>query len=552
MNLTVVQYWKKIIKLFNVVIIILGLLIPLALFLNRFLIPDRSFDSINYHLFLGFKGFNTENNKFEFYPTGIHNFSPILDMPGYLLMKLFGYRLGTIGSLIFLYLSIWVVYKIFRLYQPKFNVLDHWWWGLLFVSVFLSFETFMQLATYLVDIEVAFLNLLSIYFLLKYEINKNIKFLILSALTFAIFILGKMTTWYFVLPYFCYVLFILLSDLNLRWKQKIFNFLLVIIISTIFVLPWLWHNYNVTGNPVFPYYNSVFKSEYISYTDFHDPRFGGTNLGEKLLWGIVSIKKFDRLCQARDLFHDFRINFYFVFSLLILIWSLLKKDKTILKLTSFYLLIYICWSLFFGYLRYALLLEFLGGLIILIFASKLRFKKNNLFLFFLVMFIIVDGLTVINKSFKYELSWRNGFSNDSKLYISQIKNINNDKISIDSNLINKYRPDVYLNCATPSIGYYVLTDFNKLPVFNIDRTFYSDMTQNELYIKKQKNLLNQHVKKKVVNFVTIVVKDGMDETQDLCLKNLNELKYDVSEIYVTDFIGYNEQKLSVIFGSFIL
>jgi len=547
-----VPYWKKIIRLFNIGVVVLGLSIPLVLFLNRFLIPDRSFDTVNYHLYLGFKGFNTENSKFEFFPTGIHNYPPILDMSGFLLMKLFGYRLGSIGSLVFLYLSIWVVYKIFRLYQPKFNVLDHWWWGLVFVSIFLSFEAFMQLATYLVDIEVTFLNLLCIYYLFRYEICKNIKFLLFSALTFAILIYGKMTSWYFILPYFFYVFLVLLNDLNLRWKQKFFNFFSVIIISIVFVLPWLWRNYSVTGNPVFPYYNSIFKSEYFPYTDYQDPRFGGTNLGEKLLWGIVSIKKVDRLCQARDLFHDFRINFYFVFGLLVLVWSLLKKDKMLLKLTSFYLLIYICWSLLFGYLRYALLLEFLGGLIILIFLSNLRLKSNKYLLFFLLLLIVVDGLIVINKSFKYDLSWRNGFSNDSKLYMNQIKNINNNKISIDSSLINKYQPDVYLNCTTPTVGYYVLAGFNRLPVFNISRDFYSDLTNNEIYMNKQRMFLSQRVKKKVVNFVTIVVKDGMDETQDSCLKNLYELKYDISEVFLTNLIGYDGQKLSVIFGSFIL
>jgi len=141
-------------------------------------------------------------------------------MSGFLLMKLFGYRLGSIGSLVFLYLSIWVVYKIFRLYQPKFNVLDHWWWGLVFVSIFLSFEAFMQLATYLVDIEVTFLNLLCIYYLFRYEICKNIKFLLFSALTFAILIYGKMTSWYFILPYFFYVFLVLLNDLNSSFSMN--------------------------------------------------------------------------------------------------------------------------------------------------------------------------------------------------------------------------------------------------------------------------------------------------------------------------------------------
>ena len=97
-----------------------------------------------------------------------------------------------------------------------------------------------------------------------------------------------------------------------------------------------------------------------------------------------------------------------------------------------------------------------------------------------------------------------------------------------------------------------MAGFNRLPVFNISRDFYSDLTNNEIYMNKQRMFLSQRVKKKVVNFVTIVVKDGMDETQDSCLKNLYELKYDISEVFLTNLIGYDGQKLSVIFGSFIL
>ncbi len=111
---------KKVVKIGNVILISFCLLIPLFLFLNRFLIPDVSYDSLNYHLFLGQRGIETYNNKFEFFPTGIHNFSPIFDIPGYILTNLFGYRLGSISSLIFLYLSVFVIYKIFRLYQPNF------------------------------------------------------------------------------------------------------------------------------------------------------------------------------------------------------------------------------------------------------------------------------------------------------------------------------------------------------------------------------------------------------------------------------------------------
>ena len=156
--------FNKIIKFINIGLLVFSLLIPLALFLNRFLIPDVSYDSLNYHLFLGQRGIDKQNIPYEFYPTGMHNFSPILEVPGYLATKLFGYRVGSITSLIFLYLSIFILYKIFKLYEPKIKLLDKWWLTFFFVSSFLSFEAFLQIATFYVDIEVAFLSLLSFYF----------------------------------------------------------------------------------------------------------------------------------------------------------------------------------------------------------------------------------------------------------------------------------------------------------------------------------------------------------------------------------------------------
>ncbi len=172
---------KSIVKIFNTGFIIFALLIPFFLFLNRFLIPDVSYDSLNYHLFLGQRGVDTSNNQYEFYPTGMHNFSPILDVPGYLLTAIFGYRIGSISSLIFLYLSIFILYKIFKLYEPKSKILDQWWLTFFFVSSFLSFEAFLQIATFYVDIEVAFLSLISCYYLLKYEKEKKTGDLIIPA-----------------------------------------------------------------------------------------------------------------------------------------------------------------------------------------------------------------------------------------------------------------------------------------------------------------------------------------------------------------------------------
>lgn len=546
-------YLKKIIKTFNITILVLGLLIPLVLFANRFLIPDVSFDSINYHLYLGFKNFNLQNNQFELYPTGIHNFSPILDAPGYVLMNIFGYKVGSIGSLIFLYLSIFILYKIFRLYKPKFYFLDKWWFGFIFVSMFLSFESFLQIATYYIDIEVAFLMLLSTYFLFKYEKSEKLTDLIFSSLSMSVFVLGKMTTWYFLFPYFAYLIFILILNKKKNVKQKIFIFLLSAVISISLVLPWLYQNFTLTNNPVFPFYNGFFKSEYFVKTNFSQIIFGGRNFFEKFFWGIVSIKDPVRLGEVHDLFTDYKINILFITSLFVFVWSFLKRNIKMLKISVFYLVLYFSWSYFFGYLRYGLILEFLGGLILLMWFCEMKTFKKYLIIIPIVLIMLIQGKKIISMSLAYDVSFRPGYFYNRSTYLKEIPNLKNNKIRVDVNIINKHKPNVYFNCIVPSMTYYVLSEFNNLPVINIDSRANSGIVLDPEYNKALNLKTNDYLDGSKLRFVTITTKEGHYKDYVDCMENLQSKNYRVNEeIIVDDFLGYEGQSLVYIFGEYSL
>lgn len=544
------KFWKKGVYIFNVVVLFVGLITPLVLFLNRFLIPDVSYDSLNYHLFLGQRGIDTKNNQYEFYPTGIHNFSPILEIPSYVLMKVFNYRIGSIGSLIFLYLSIWILYKIFRLYQPKYKILDHWWSGLLFVNIFLSFEAFLQIATYYVDIQMAFFSLLSIYWLLKYEKKNKLKYLLFSSLSLGVLFLGKMTGGYILPTCFGYLIIILAKDNKLNWKRKISRLILFGFIVLLFSIPFWWVNYQKTGNPIFPYYNSAFKSDFYSVENFTQDKSGGDNIFEKLFWGLVSINKPDKLGQVHDLFHDFKINIYFVTTLLVLVWAVIKKEKEMVRIASFYLVTYEIWAWVFGYLRYAIFLEFLGGIILLLWLTKLK-KWPKWFVIlpvFGVMFL--QNKRVINLSLAYDISFRPGYFYNRLSYPKEIKNINIKTIKIDKSLAEKYQPKVFLNCASPDMSYYSLSDFSNLPVLNIDKRSYSLITDRQIYMDKQKELLQNKIGNEKVSFVTIAAKSGLNNFYGECIDNLKQREYIIIEEQETDFLGYEGQKLMIIFGEF--
>ncbi len=542
---------KKVVKIGNVILISFCLLIPLFLFLNRFLIPDVSYDSLNYHLFLGQRGIETYNNKFEFFPTGIHNFSPIFDIPGYILTNLFGYRLGSISSLIFLYLSVFVIYKIFRLYQPKYKIIDQWWGALFLVNIFFSFEAFLQIATFYVDIQVAFWTLLGLYFLLKYEKSKITRDVILSSLSIGILFLGKITGAYFLLPYFVYLFFILWNDKKLSLKNKIGQILLSGFIILSISLSTFYKNFKLTGNPVFPYYNAIFMSEYYpTGGNFTQDKSGGDTIVDKIFWGIVSVGKPQKLGQVHDLFHDYKINIYFGLIFLVIAWSIYKKDKKLLKLSLLYLFSYEVWSWVFGYLRYAIFLEFFGALIIFIWLTKLKGMKKYVVIIPLFFILLLQNKRIVNLSLAYDISFRPGFFYNRLSYPKEWDNFNIKKINVDEALINKYQPKVYLNCASPNMSYLVLSDFENLPVVNIDNRAYKMMTDNQFYVDKSKELFSKYNSGESFNFVTIAAETGLNAFYKECKENLISRNYKIYEEVDSNFLGYEGQKLKIIFGRF--
>ncbi len=535
------RFWKKLIRIFNFSVVGTGLLVPWLLFLNRFLIPDNSFDSINYHLYLGFKFFHPKNNYLEFYPTGIHNFSSILDILGYVLMKIFGYRIGSIGSLLFLYLSIYLVYKLLKLFKGKYDFWGQWWFGILFVSSFLSFESFLQIATYYVDISVACLMLASTYFLFKFEKKQQVIDLVLSGLCLAVVSLGKMSVWYFWPVYFFYLIFVLLKRKKISSAKKNKYFLIPVLWLVLFLLPGFIKNYTQTGNPVFPFYNGIFKSKYFSESNFAQVVFGGQNLKEKILWGICSIKSPERLGEVHDLFNDYKINIYFIAVIFILFWTRLKKRKNLFKVSIFYLTSFLCWSVSFGYLRYALFLEFLGGGLILLWLSEID-NKFTWLTFPLIAVLLLQGKRVVNMSLAYDISFRPGYFYNRESYPKEYKNFGKNKIEFKKT--TDFKPDYYLNCSTPGMTYYVLSDFNNLPVRNIDVRAYSDLTQNKYY---QDRVGFNETKSEAI-YVTIVGKDGLTDEYENCKSNLERYRFKIlSEQKIDNFLGFEKQKLVLIF-----
>jgi hypothetical protein len=532
--------WKKIKNIGTDVLLIAGLLIPLLIFLNRFLIPDHAFDSVNYHLYLGFKAFDFSGIKgAEFFPSGIHNFSKILDVPGYFLMKLFGYRLGTIGSLIAMYGVIFISSRIIKLILE-----EKWKFGfisiLLFVNIFMSLEAFFQIATYFVDILSTTLILLALYWLFLGEKNK--KYFLWSAVLMGLIVVTKYTNLIYLPAYgLVYLLLVLRRKEPDKIKILAVGFGLLIIV----VLAGFFKNWKTTGNPVFPFYNAVFKSKYFSTINFGDGRFGGRNLSEKLTYPWFSFKNPSRLGEGHDLFNDFKLQIYFGIVLIafgISFWERRKYPK-MYYLCLFWMVSFFVWCLTFGYLRYALVLEILGGVIFLL--MFLRGGKLRVFLVPVFLIMLLQDKRIMNNSLAYDLSWRPGYFYNRRTYFENFKDLDINKIIIEDT--TKY--DVYINCSLPNMSYYVLSDFNKLPVMSIDISGYKDLTENLNYQSEVKKRLAKYLGKNDFKFVTITAVSGLNTQYESCLKTLKNSGFIVkNEDVIDNFLGYKNQKLIIISG----
>lgn len=107
----------------------------------------------------------------------------------------------------------------------------------------------------------------------------------------------KLTNIVFFIPLIIYVLIRDIHAKHVKPRTMIFA-------SIAFVLPLLpfaIYGILLTGSPVFPFYNKIFKSSYFGDYNFRDSRFGPQGIIETLLWPFISIfdiKRFSYIYSA--------------------------------------------------------------------------------------------------------------------------------------------------------------------------------------------------------------------------------------------------------------
>jgi len=142
--------------------------------------------------------------------------------------------------------------------------------------------------------------------------------------------------------------------------------------------PWAWHIFTMTGSPTFPLFNSIFHSAWASSDSALDHRFLPKSLVQALFYPFYWIDN-PSMTVMEPRFADPRFAFGFaavIVGLSATSYAILRRtlnsavaiDTRWVAMRSLYVFVivsYAIWELLFSYLRYAVTLECLIGVVVL-------------------------------------------------------------------------------------------------------------------------------------------------------------------------------------------
>ena len=540
--------------------ILLVSLIPLFVYINRFLIPDYSFDTLFYHLFNGVRGAHNYLWPFspsEFYPIGFGTIAPIYDVLLYVSRLLLGYRLGTVLDLIAYIGIVWVTYElIVRLVNFKIKIA-----GTLKLIFFLNSvivtELLFQLATQYVDVINAFFILLSIYTLIVFIDTHKIVYLWLASIILSMAFLGKATNAIYVIPFYVVAVIDILLEKHRSWKLKIGILTLVCIIISVPTLIYWYYNFDLSGNPLFPAYNNIFHSLYSAPISFSAKQggAGGQTLLQIIFWPVASFWHTAGLAEPHTIFNDWKLGIYWLISMVLFIPVLWKKlTKTEQYLIIFFFLSTELWSFLFGIMRYAADDIIIGGVVLLIFFIRISILLGIKAYFLaipLVLLMIIDNYRIVNFNLKYDMSWRPNLIHNTSLYLSQRNNLFNNYLSYPTSVSNEINnSQILLDCVHQSAGLIALSGYSSKPVLGIaneapTEAITGQIKYREMAARKILNIYHQNV----LTFTTFAITTGLDVEYKSCLQDLSSMGATVDKIVpLNSFLGYSGEKPVVIIG----
>ncbi|MFH1824565.1 MAG: glycosyltransferase family 39 protein [Candidatus Firestonebacteria bacterium] len=500
------------------------------------LTPETFYDSLLYHLavpsfyLLNHKITNIPNNVFSNFPQNIEMLYLVgLSLNNEILAKLINLTMGV--------LTIFLVY-----FFVKKNINQRV--ALLSVCMFYSIPMIStnQINTQ-IDIGLTFYVILSLFCILNW-IKSNFKnryYLILGGL-FSGFSLGiKYSSIFFFIP----LILIVTGTMILRKLDKkiiIKNLLIFIVLSSIFILPWLVKNLIFNNNPFYPYFsnlpglsqmlseqkglvfNNLFDFIKFPWTLTINGMFGSSNLGAFLLLSLplFLLPLFKLIKQKRE------INY-----LLIVFVSYLIICLSITKIARFFIPGILILCIIFSYYIYKV-----KNL------SKNNFISNSLYI---VLFVIVGTNFIWISALHFRnmdpLSVILGIKSKSEYLSIPRPTYPNPSYPVIEYINNNLPDDSKVLFIGETRGYYCHKLFITNSVF--DKMLLCHLIENSVSVDdvKQK-LIKQNIKYVLINSMEIMrlrtkYSDYNFEGKLYSdfFKSLNKKIYSNSDVYLYEIVG---------------
>lgn len=442
--------------LFTAVVILPLLLI----YFLRGSIPDTNYDTINYHITIAeraLRGFPYIKN--DFFPTGLHTLPPAPSMFLGIFRHILGYRGGTLGNLLLL---IWTAVITDRFLVPLIGTS---WKRYVLVLMIISCEyALLEVNIYMVDLLGVPLLLEALWLVSNLEKIRNKNYYIFYiSLLLGLSAAMKLTNLAFVIPIVAAVIVtVMRSDIPFTPQAAVCSLAALVVPS----LPYSIYMYAQTASPLFPFFNNIFKSPYWELSNFKDLRWGPGNVLEIISWPVMTVFVPKRISELQV--YSGRLALSFVAALVYLFSQ--KKDRL---LPSVWLASVFLWSITTGYIRYALFLEMLGGIILVytLYSSASMTNRMALQLKKLLFFgLIIQVMLSYSAVYRVEWSWR------STVLRNTTEHFNSFKYFLRDYSIKKYiktdngnvmeEPEVWAVCCRRTAAFATLFNPN-IPMINI-------------------------------------------------------------------------------------
>jgi hypothetical protein len=548
--------------------------LPVLVYLNRFLVPDYSYDTLNYHLFNGWRGAShfLPFEASEFFPATAATRPPFFDVLFVPTRLLLGYRVGTSLGLLAYLAAVFFLVRIARLLIPvagrKINLLH----AVVILYAATNLELLFQLATYFVDILDSAVLLASFYFLLllndALEHRKPWKRWFIATFCLAgASVFGKMTGPAFVGPELIAAAWLLLrprSRSGETWTSRI-GWLGLAVALTLGPATTIWvANALFTGNPLFPLFDDVFRSPYYTLTSLPGIHLGGGSLREKILWPIFSIWRPGGLAEPNGLFTDYKLTVTWLVAVSLVGFGLLSR-RSISPALGITLFIYLSWILLWsvvlgGVARYASAALMLGALLLIPVVDHaswiVRWRTPRIAAASMVGAVLLFQVARVSAfDLKYDMSWRANFVHDRTTYLHQARFL------FDSTEILPLRSDeianiqIVVNCAAATSGYATVSALKEKPTVSIvENPIYKPITTNREYRKAVlRSLQSVYPGLKTFRFAALATNIGLDDTQAACDTALKDNGAEIlSHSIVPEFLGERAQVLELTIGTITL